>query len=204
MPVVTDIASINGTLYCNSGAKIADVSIPNLTGPYNWTVPGVGNATTVGGTQGLCAMNAFHVEYSGEAWGFLHAIKSPWGPVRCGTITIMPADNGTVTTTTTTMSMTMTTTSSSPTATSPSSDGSTSGGLSTVVIVVIAVVSDFVMWVSCVQHVFLSASRRWERRVNRVRLRKCVCAMESVRQIFDLSMCDPGEREAQTYLPGDG
>ncbi|KFH62899.1 hypothetical protein MVEG_11423 [Podila verticillata NRRL 6337] len=150
MPVVTDISSINGTLYCNSGAKIADVSIPNLTGPYNWTVPGVGNATTVGGTQGVCAMNAFHIEYSGEAWGFLHAIQSPWGPVRCGTITIMPAGNGTVTTTTTTMSMTTTTTSSSPTETSPSSDGSTSGGLSTVVIVVIAVVAAVLLTLSIV------------------------------------------------------
>ncbi|KAG0084722.1 hypothetical protein BGZ93_001082 [Podila epicladia] len=96
MPVVTDIASINGTLFCNSGSKIADVSIPNLTGPFNWTVPGVGNATTVGGNQGVCPMNAFHIEYSGEAWGFLHAIKSAWGPVRCGTITITPAENGTV------------------------------------------------------------------------------------------------------------
>lgn len=155
MPVVTDIASINGTLYCNSGTKIADVSIPNLTGPYNWTVPGVGNATIAGGTQGLCAMNAFHVEYSGEAWGFLNAIKSPFGPVRCGTITIMPAFNGTVTTTTTTMSSTTTTSSSSPTETSPSSDGSTSGGLSTVVIVVIAVVSDFVMLVPVCRIFFL-------------------------------------------------
>lgn len=142
MPVVTDIASINGTLYCNSGAKIADVSIPNLTGPFNWTVPGVGNATTVGGNQGVCPMNAFHVEYSGEAWGFLHAIKSAWGPVRCGTITIAPADNGTLTTTTTTMSSTSTRTSTgTPTVTDPSEQDSKSGGISTVVIVVIAVVS---------------------------------------------------------------
>lgn len=149
MPVVTDIASINGTLFCNSGTKIADVSIPNLTGPFNWTVPGVGNATTVGGNQGVCPMNAFHIEYSGEAWGFLHAIKSPWGPVRCGTITIAPAENGTVTTTTTTMKSTSTsTTTGTPTGTNPA-EGDKDGGISTVVIVVIAVVSqvsDFLLF----------------------------------------------------------
>ncbi|KAG0016249.1 hypothetical protein BGZ81_011319 [Podila clonocystis] len=165
MPVVTDIASISGTLYCNSGSKIADVSIPNLTGPFNWTVPGVGNATTIGGNQGVCLMNAFHIEYSGEAWGFLHAIKSPWGPVRCGTITIAPADNGTLTTTTTTMTSTSTTTTSAtPTETSSSEDKD--GGISTVVIVVIAVVAAVILTLSIVGLVWYLRKQKKRRLAN--------------------------------------
>ncbi|KAF9393412.1 hypothetical protein BGX21_010776 [Mortierella sp. AD011] len=145
-PVVSDITSINATLYCNSNnVQIAYVSIPNLTGPYNWTVPSVGNATTVGGTVGTCPLNAFHIEYAGEASGFLSIVKIPWGPARCGTITITPAPNGTVTTTTTTTTTTTSSTTSSTTSAtvSPtqSADDSSGSGLSMTAAVIIAVVA---------------------------------------------------------------
>ncbi|KAF9418106.1 hypothetical protein BGZ94_009784 [Podila epigama] len=167
MPVVTDIASINGTLFCNTGnVKIADVSIPNLTGPFSWTVPSVGNATTVGGTVGVCPMNAFHMEYSGEAWGFLHLVKSPWGPVRCGTITIIPAENGTVVTTTT-MAPTSTTitTTLTPTSTSDPNENKSSG-ISTVVIVVIAVVAAVLLTLAVVGLVWYLRKQKKRRLAN--------------------------------------
>ncbi|KAF9916426.1 hypothetical protein BX616_003777 [Lobosporangium transversale] len=151
-PAVSDITAINGTLYCNgNNLKIAEVSIPNLIGPYNWTVPSVGNATTVGGEMGTCPQNAFHMEYSGEAYGVLSIVKLPWGPVRCGTITILPAPNGTLTTTTT-MSSTATTSSAASTSTeSPNtSAGGGGSGLSMTVIVIIAVVVTIILTLSVV------------------------------------------------------
>lgn len=139
-PVVKDIISVNGTLYCNTGnVKIIEFPIPILTGGYTYTLPSVGNATTIGGTVGECAANAFHMEYSGLANGFLGISKVPWGPVTCGTITILPAPNGTITTTT----MTMSSTSSTASPTSSTSPDSSNGGLSTTIIVVIAVVCTF-------------------------------------------------------------
>ncbi|KAG0358771.1 hypothetical protein BC939DRAFT_441758 [Gamsiella multidivaricata] len=163
-PVVSDISSINGTLYCNANsAKIADVSIPNVIGPYNWTIPSVGNATTIGGDVGTCAQNAFHIEYSGEAQGFLGIVKIPWGPVRCGTITLMPAPNGTITTTTTTMSSTTTT--STPTATESlgKSDG---GGISMTVIVIIAVVAAVLVTLLIVALVVFVRRHRRQRKLD--------------------------------------
>ncbi|KAF9958101.1 hypothetical protein BGZ72_000906 [Mortierella alpina] len=164
-PVVTDIRSINGTLLCNTGKKIADVSIPNLTGPFTWSVPSVGNATTVGGTIGECAQNAFHMEYSGEAAGFLDLVKIPWGPVRCGTITIAPAPNGTLTTTTTAMSSTSTA-SSTPTTTDPAT-GSDKGGISTTVIVVIAVVAAILATLSAVALVVFFRKQKRQRKLDK-------------------------------------
>ncbi|KAF9361430.1 hypothetical protein BGX34_007140 [Mortierella sp. NVP85] len=166
-PVVSEITSINGTLYCNANnLKIADVSIPNLTGPFNWTVPDVGNATTIGGTVGTCAQNAFHIEYSGEASGFLGITKIPWGPVRCGTITISPAPNGTLTTTTTAMSSTSRT-SAAPTATETSAD-SEGGGLSTTVVAIVAVVATLVVTLSAVALVVCLRKRRRQRKLDKV------------------------------------
>ncbi|KAF9143598.1 hypothetical protein BGX30_015258 [Mortierella sp. GBA39] len=160
-PVVKDIVAVNGTLYCNSGnVKVVEFPIPSLTGAYNYTLPSVGNATTVGGTVGECAQNAFHMEYSGTANGFLGISKIPWGPVQCGTITILPAPNGTVTTTTTTMSATSTTT---PTSTP---DDKSSGGLSTTIIVVIAVVVAVAVTLSIVGVVLCLRKKRRQRKLN--------------------------------------
>ncbi|KAF9426802.1 hypothetical protein BGZ76_002591 [Entomortierella beljakovae] len=162
-PVVTDITSINGTLYCNgNNAKIADVSIPNVAGPYNWTVPSVGNATIAGGTVGTCPQNAFHMEYSGEANGFLGITKIPWGPARCGTITIRPAPNGTVTTTTTTT--TSTTTSATITPTSPANDSG--GGLSTTAIAIISAVAAIIVTLSVVAIVVCMRKQRRRRKMD--------------------------------------
>ncbi|KAF8940210.1 hypothetical protein BGZ58_007336 [Dissophora ornata] len=168
-PVVSDITSINGTLYCNGNSvKISDVSIPNLSGPYNWTVPGVGNATTVGGTVGTCPQNAFHIEYSGQAAGFLSIVMIPWGPVRCGTVTILPASNGTLTTTTTTMSSTtMSSTSTSATSTpTDSSNNSDGGGISTTIIVVIAAVAAVLATLSVVAIVAFVRRHRRQRKLD--------------------------------------
>ncbi|KAF9987924.1 hypothetical protein BGZ75_010263 [Mortierella antarctica] len=162
-PVVTDIKSINGTLFCNAGKKIADVSIPNLTGPFTWSVPSVGNATTVGGTTGECAQNAFHMEYSGEAAGFLDIVNIPWGPVRCGTITISPAPNGTLTTTTIAMTSTAT---STPTATYPVYD-SDKGGISTTVVVIIAVVAAILATLSVVALVVFFRRQKRQRKLDK-------------------------------------
>ncbi|KAG0041737.1 hypothetical protein BGZ83_001373, partial [Gryganskiella cystojenkinii] len=138
VPDVSAITAINFTLYCNAGPTIAQVTPSTLAGPYNWTVPSVGNATTVGGTIGVCADNAFHIEYSGMAKQLLGVIM-PWGPVRCGGITILPAPNGTFTTTTTTMPATSTSTSTSPTTTpTDTADTGSGGGISTTVLIVIA------------------------------------------------------------------
>ncbi|KAF9576136.1 hypothetical protein EC968_010259 [Mortierella alpina] len=164
-PVVTDIRSINGTLYCNVGNRIADVSIPNLTGPFTWSVPSVGNATTVGGTTGVCPQNAFHIEYSGEAAGFLDLTRIPWGPVRCGTITIAPAPNGTLTTTTTAMSSTSTAT-STPTTTDPASS-SDKGGISTTVVVIIAVVAAILATLSAVALVMFFRKQKRQRKLDK-------------------------------------
>ncbi|KAF9115612.1 hypothetical protein BGX27_007191 [Mortierella sp. AM989] len=165
-PVVSDITSINGTLYCNgNNAKIADVSIPNLTGPYNWTVPSVGNATTVGGTVGTCPQNAFHIEYAGEAAGFLGIVKIPWGPVRCGTITINPEPNGTITTTTTTMSSTTTSSSSTSAPTTPI-DNSNESGLSMTAIVIIAVVAAVLGTLAVVGIVVCLRKKRRQRKLD--------------------------------------
>ncbi|GJJ75349.1 hypothetical protein EMPS_07707 [Entomortierella parvispora] len=160
-PTVTELITINATLYCNSGAKIAAVQIPNLSGPYNWTVPSVGNATTVGGTTGICVSNTFYIEYQGLAYGFLNIQQLPWGPTRCGTVTILPAPNGTLTTTTTTMSATVTTT-ASPSPTASSSDSS--GGLSTTVIVIIAVVAAVLATLAVVALVVCIRRQRRRRR----------------------------------------
>ncbi|KAF9280474.1 hypothetical protein BGZ68_007207 [Mortierella alpina] len=164
-PVVTDIKSINGTLFCNTGKKIADVSIPNLTGPFSWTVPSVGNATTVGGTTGECAQNAFHMEYLGEAAGFLNLVNIPWGPVRCGTITISPAPNGTLTTTTTAMPSTSTAT-STPTSTDPD-QRSDKGGISTTVVVIIAVVAAILATLSVVALVVFFRKQKRQRKLDK-------------------------------------
>ncbi|KAI1317048.1 hypothetical protein EDD11_009114 [Mortierella claussenii] len=168
MPVVQDITAINGTLYCNgNNARIADVPIPNLTGPYNWTVPSVGNATTAGGLVGVCPQNAFHMEYSGEAAGFLSIGRIPWGPVRCGTITILPAPNGTViTTTTTTMASTSTTSTTSPTVTSTDTPSNSGGGLSTTVVVIIAVVAAVLVTLSVVALVVCIRRNRRQRNLD--------------------------------------
>ncbi|OAQ35666.1 hypothetical protein K457DRAFT_489554 [Linnemannia elongata AG-77] len=160
-PVVKDIIAVNGTLYCNSGnVKVVEFPIPSPTGAYNYTLPSVGNATTVGGTVGECAGNAFHMEYAGMANGFLGISKIPWGPVQCGTIYILPAPNGTVTTTTTTMSSTST---AIPTSTP---DDKSSGGLSTTIIVVIAVVAAVIVTLSIVGVVVCLRRKRRQRKLN--------------------------------------
>ncbi|KAF9922258.1 hypothetical protein FBU30_007666 [Linnemannia zychae] len=156
-PVVSDIVSVNGSLYCNSGVMITEFPIPVLTGSYNWTLPSVGNATTVGGTVGTCPGNAFHMQYSGMANGFLNIMKIPWGPVQCGTITILPAPNGTVTTTTMT-----------PTATATPINESGGGGLSTIVIVVIAVIIAVVVTLSFVALAVCLRRRRRQRKLDNV------------------------------------
>ncbi|KAG0088339.1 hypothetical protein BGZ93_008484 [Podila epicladia] len=122
-PKVTDIISMKSALYCNTGNKIADIPIAQFVGPSNVTVPFVGNATTAGGTQGACAGNAFHVEYSGEYMGgFLDLVKTSWGPVRCGTVTITPSPNNTLpVTTSTSATPTSATTTTKKTSTSSSS-----------------------------------------------------------------------------------
>ncbi|KAG0269608.1 hypothetical protein BGZ95_001999 [Linnemannia exigua] len=163
-PTVDKLVSVNGSLFCNTGVSIAQFPIPVLTGSYNWTLPSVGNATTVGGTVGTCTGNAFHMEYSGMYTGFLGLGPYPWGPVRCGTITILPAPNGTITTTTTTMTST-TTTSSTPSATETSGNSS-GGGLSTTIIVVIAVVAAVLVTLSIVALVVCSRKRRRQRKLN--------------------------------------
>ncbi|KAG0325675.1 cell separation during budding [Dissophora globulifera] len=167
-PVVTDIRAINGTLYCNgNNAQIASVTIPNFTGPYNWTVPGVGNATSIGGSIGSCPLNAFHIEYMGSAAGFLGISLIPWGPIRCGTITILPAPNGTLTTTTTAMPSTTMSATSSETATPTNSSNDTSNsGLSTTVIAVIAAVLAIIVTLSIVAVVVCVRRRRRRRNLN--------------------------------------
>ncbi|KAG0209038.1 hypothetical protein BGX33_005862 [Mortierella sp. NVP41] len=167
-PVVSDIVSVNGSLFCNTGTKIAEFAIPNLTGSYNWTLPSVGNATTVGGTIGTCAQNAFHMEYSGMANGFLGIVKIPWGPVQCGTISILPAPNGTLTTTTTTTSPTSTSTTATSSPTASNIADSSNGGLSTVVIVVIAVVAAVIVTLSFVALVVCLRRRRRQRKLDSV------------------------------------
>ncbi|KAF9315539.1 hypothetical protein BG003_002942 [Podila horticola] len=123
-PKVTDIISMKSALYCNAGNKIADIPIAQFVGPSNVTVPSVGNATVAGGTAGLCAGNAFHVEYSGEYMGgFLDLVKTSWGPVRCGTVTINPSPNNTLPITTT-ISTTPTATSTTKKSTTTSSSSS--------------------------------------------------------------------------------
>ncbi|KAF9415242.1 hypothetical protein BGZ94_000157 [Podila epigama] len=148
-PTVNDIISMQGTLVCNEGNKIADIPIttPKFVGPANWTIPSVGNATTVGGTVGACAGNAFHIQYSGEYMGGIFGvIKTDWGPVRCGTMTIAPSPNGTVTTTsamptstttttTTTKSKTSSTSSTASPSASPDESSSGGGGNKTTIIV---------------------------------------------------------------------
>ncbi|KAF8978383.1 hypothetical protein BGZ46_006523 [Entomortierella lignicola] len=161
-PTVSDITSINATLYCNNNVKIANVTIPNLTGPYNWTVPSVGNATTVGGTVGVCPSNAFHIEYSGQAAGFLNIVSIPWGPVQCGTITILPAPNGTVTTTTTTTTATASAT-VSPTQSTDSSNG---GGLSITIVVIIAVAAAVLVTLAIVGIVIYFRKKRHQRKLD--------------------------------------
>ncbi|KAF9346590.1 hypothetical protein BGX26_001884 [Mortierella sp. AD094] len=170
-PVVSDITSINATLYCNgNNVQIANVPIPNLAGPYNWTVPSVGNATTVGGTVGTCPMNAFHIEYSGEASGFLSIVKIPWGPARCGTITINPAPNGTITTTTTTTTTTTSSTTSSSTSATVSptqpADNSNGSGLSMTVTVIIAVVAAVLATLAVVGIVVCVRKQRRQRKLD--------------------------------------
>ncbi|KAF9900361.1 hypothetical protein EC991_007453 [Linnemannia zychae] len=164
-PVVKDIISVSGSLYCNTGVLIAQFPIPVLTGSYNWTLPSVGNATTVGGTAGTCTGNAFHMEYSGVAMGFLNITRIPWGPVQCGTITILPAPNGTITTTTTTMSSTSTTASITPTVTDTPGSNS-GGGLSTTIVVVIAVVAAVLVTLSMVAIVVCCRRRRRQRKLD--------------------------------------
>ncbi|CAO3566188.1 unnamed protein product [Mortierella alpina] len=93
-----EIVDIRGALYCDTGNKIADIPLSGTAGPQTWTVPSVGNATTPGGTTGLCAQNSFHVEYSGRTQGFAF-LTPPFGPIRCPTIIISPAANNNFTTT---------------------------------------------------------------------------------------------------------
>ncbi|KAF9307379.1 hypothetical protein BGZ74_005819 [Mortierella antarctica] len=126
-PKVTDTISMKSALYCNAGNKIADIPIAQFVGPSNVTVPFVGNATTAGGTQGPCAGNAFHVEYSGEYMGgFLDLVKTSWGPVRCATVTINPSPNNTLpVTTTNSATPTSATTTTKKTATTSSSSTNT-------------------------------------------------------------------------------
>ncbi|KFH69090.1 hypothetical protein MVEG_05892 [Podila verticillata NRRL 6337] len=89
-PTVANIISMTGALYCNTGNKIADIPITKFTGPANYTVPSVGNATLAGGNAGLCAGNAFHIEYSGQYMGgILDLFKTAWGPATA----IMPWSN---------------------------------------------------------------------------------------------------------------
>ncbi|KAG0025566.1 hypothetical protein BGZ81_007079 [Podila clonocystis] len=124
-PKVTDIISMKSTLMCNEGKLIADIPITRFVGPSNVTVPFVGNATTAGGTVGPCGANAFHVEYSGEYMGgIFDLVKTSWGPVRCGTVTINPSPNNTLPVTTTTLATTTsaTTTTKKPASTSSSTN----------------------------------------------------------------------------------
>ncbi|KAF8953734.1 hypothetical protein BGZ52_004567 [Haplosporangium bisporale] len=128
-PTVANIISMTGALYCNTGNKIADIPITKFTGPANYTVPSVGNATLAGGNAGLCAGNAFHIEYSGQYMGgILDLFKTAWGPATCGTMTINPSPNNTMPTTTPTTIASTTTTTTTTTATSkkPSSSTTTS------------------------------------------------------------------------------
>ncbi|KAK3839655.1 MAG: hypothetical protein J3R72DRAFT_492607 [Linnemannia gamsii] len=165
-PGVNNIVTVNGALYCNTGVAIAEFAIPVLTGSYNWTLPSVGNATTVGGTVGTCTGNAFHMEYKGTYLGFAGLGPYPWGPVRCGTITILPAPNGTITTTTTTTTTTTSTTTSSTPSATETSGNSSGGGLSTTIIVVIAVVAAVLVTLSIVALVVCSRKRRRQRKLN--------------------------------------
>ncbi|KAF9157609.1 hypothetical protein DFQ26_008547 [Actinomortierella ambigua] len=93
IPSIVNLKNIGATLWCSADSKkIADIVLPNIP-PLVWPVPFIGNATTAGGNQGPCANNAFHVEYRGEFWDIFLTHPSPFGPVRCAPITIMPAPN---------------------------------------------------------------------------------------------------------------
>lgn len=98
MPVAspTQQISVNAVLVCNADLSVfGNSSMPTLTGPYSWTIPDVGVATTYGGREGRCLQNAFHVEYIAEI--LRDGIPEvSWEPGLCGTITISPAPNNTL------------------------------------------------------------------------------------------------------------
>ncbi|KAG0247413.1 hypothetical protein BG011_001558, partial [Mortierella polycephala] len=158
-PTVAQISSLTAKLYCNnSGKLIEEVKITNWATAFTWTVPSVGNATTVGGTEGICAANAFHMEYEGTYKSVL--IDRGFGPVRCGTITIAPEPNGvvtptpTITTTASTSTSTSTTTKAtksstdaSPSPTESSNDNEENGGKVDTYIIVIVAIAAFVILV---------------------------------------------------------
>ncbi|GJJ74563.1 hypothetical protein EMPS_06921 [Entomortierella parvispora] len=156
----TNLITLTATLACNDGRTIATLPVTDWTHANNWTVPSVGNATTAGGTTGTCLGNAFHVFYSGT-YAPIPLLSTPWGPVSCDPITILPSPNMTVPTATTTTSLptstAVTTTtirstetskgqtsSATPTPTNKDSDKDSSGP-STTIIVVVAIIAGLVL-----------------------------------------------------------
>jgi len=142
-PQLSDVTSMTGELYCDSGVKIAD--IPNIDWRQSmvWTVPSVGNATVPGGTTGTCPGNKFHVRYSGKYKG-LFGIPASYGPVKCDSITIMPNPGIVPTTTTTSAARTSSTKTATSSAASPTnSDEAESGNGSqkSFIIIIVCVVS---------------------------------------------------------------
>ncbi|KAG0053391.1 hypothetical protein BGZ83_001225 [Gryganskiella cystojenkinii] len=162
-PTVSDLRSLKATLFCDSGILIGGVDIVLGAAPIsNWIVPSVGNATTAGGNAGTCVANTFHIQYSGTymSSGLFGGITN-LDPVSCPSLTILPAPNITLPTTTptvnttTSVSMTSTstisksrttttTTTSTGTPTSTTDQGK-SPGLSSTVIIVVAIVAGLIL-----------------------------------------------------------
>ncbi|KAF9437170.1 hypothetical protein BGZ76_001780 [Entomortierella beljakovae] len=153
-PTVADINSMSATLNCDNGKEIANMTITSWTAANNWVIPSVGNATTAGGTAGVCPSNSFHVEYSGVATDrvLLIPIQKSF-KVSCNSITIMPAPNNTVipttapatTTSTTTTTKSTTTTSGKPSPTNSDNSDSDSKP-KTFVIVIVAIVAALIVF----------------------------------------------------------
>ncbi|KAF9190639.1 hypothetical protein BGZ51_008386 [Haplosporangium sp. Z 767] len=111
LPKFDYLNSINATLVCNADARaIATIWMPTEALPLDWVLPSVGNATKVGGKEGSCANNSFHIEYAGTGTMSNRFLALEWGPIKCGAMTILPEPNNTVVaiTTTTTLARTST------------------------------------------------------------------------------------------------
>ncbi|KAG0231720.1 hypothetical protein BGW42_008672 [Actinomortierella wolfii] len=165
IPTRKEIETITATLFCDSGSKITEF-ILKPQGPNEGVVPFVGNATTAGGTQGPCLNNAFHVEYMGTAkQTFLFDKLINFGPIRCGSITILPAANNSfpittviTTSTTTTKSQTSSATTAPTTPVSPST-----GGVSTSVVIIIVVVAIVILVLAGIVVAWYLRKKRIER-----------------------------------------
>ncbi|KAF9102048.1 hypothetical protein BGX27_011219 [Mortierella sp. AM989] len=198
---VRDIQSMEATLNCDSGTPVGSVTITNWAQAFIWTVPSVGNATTVGGTTGTCAGNSFHVVYSGMAmtrFALIPISKSYRAP--CKSITILPAPNGTITTTApASTTATATTTSGKPTKSSSSSVSPTptdpSGSESdskpkTFIIVIVAIVAGLIL--------FLVAFGTWwylrKQRIERMKNAIMPWASQPGNQFAKVSSMDEGHR----------